>query len=163
VSLAKQHASGKSKGICRTPEDVTAYNAAACAVRLHGAAHIDRRSQGLNRALAPPESYWDSYRVGKVVEGSDMAIRNPREMLFRVLNVGFEPRQVAAELAVEVNDLHQVGHTRAGYDACGLIGTTFRELDWKMRIFLERAVPISPNAWHVSRVQRISSQRLSSA
>ena len=33
------------------------------------------------------------------------------------------------------------------YDAFGLIGTTFRELDWKMLIFFERAVPISPNAW----------------
>ena len=31
-------------------------------------------------------------------------------------------------------------------DAFGLIGTTFRELDWRMRIFFERAVPISPNA-----------------
>ena len=27
-----------------------------------------------------------------------------------------------------------------------LIGITFRELDWKMLIFFERAVPISPNA-----------------
>ena len=32
------------------------------------------------------------------------------------------------------------------YDAFGLIGTTFRELEWKTRIFFERAVPISPNA-----------------
>jgi hypothetical protein len=36
------------------------------------------------------------------------------------------------------------------YDAFGLIGTTFRELDWKTLIFFERAVPISPNAWYVS-------------
>jgi hypothetical protein len=34
------------------------------------------------------------------------------------------------------------------YDAFGLIGATFRKLDWKARIFFERAAPISPNAWH---------------
>jgi hypothetical protein len=32
-------------------------------------------------------------------------------------------------------------------DAFGLIGTTFRALDWKTLIFFERAVPMSPNAW----------------
>jgi hypothetical protein len=31
-------------------------------------------------------------------------------------------------------------------DACGLIGTTFRELGWNTLIFFEGAVPISPNA-----------------
>ena len=36
--------------------------------------------------------------------------------------------------------------TDGGYDAFGLIGTTFRELEWKTQIFFERAVPISPNA-----------------
>jgi hypothetical protein len=36
------------------------------------------------------------------------------------------------------------------YHAFGLIGTTFRELGWKTLIFLERAVPVSPNAWYVS-------------
>jgi hypothetical protein len=30
--------------------------------------------------------------------------------------------------------------------AFGLIGATFRELDWKTLIFVERAAPISPNA-----------------
>jgi hypothetical protein len=35
---------------------------------------------------------------------------------------------------------------KGGYDAFGLIGTTFTELDWKTLIFFERAVPISPNA-----------------
>ena len=39
---------------------------------------------------------------------------------------------------------------RAAYDAFGLIGTTFRDLDWKTPIFFERAVPISPNAWYAS-------------
>ena len=29
------------------------------------------------------------------------------------------------------------------YDALGLIGTTFRELGWKTRIFFERAGPIA--------------------
>jgi hypothetical protein len=34
-------------------------------------------------------------------------------------------------------------------DAFGVIGATFRELDWKTLIFFERAVPISPNApWY---------------
>ena len=33
------------------------------------------------------------------------------------------------------------------YDAFGLIGTTFRELDWQTLIFFERAIPISPNTW----------------
>ena len=32
------------------------------------------------------------------------------------------------------------------YHAFGLIGTTFRELEWKTLIFAERAVPITPNA-----------------
>jgi hypothetical protein len=36
----------------------------------------------------------------------------------------------------------------APYDAFGLIGTTFGELEWKTSIFFERAVPISPNAWY---------------
>jgi hypothetical protein len=35
-----------------------------------------------------------------------------------------------------------------GYDVFGLIGATFRELDWETLIFFERAVPISPNAWY---------------
>jgi hypothetical protein len=34
----------------------------------------------------------------------------------------------------------------SNYDAFGLIGTTFRELDWKTLIFFERVIPISPNA-----------------
>jgi hypothetical protein len=33
-------------------------------------------------------------------------------------------------------------------DAFGLIGAAFRELDWKVLIFFESAVPISPNAWY---------------
>ena len=33
------------------------------------------------------------------------------------------------------------------YDAFGLIGTIFRELDWKSLIFLEVAAPITPSAW----------------
>jgi hypothetical protein len=37
------------------------------------------------------------------------------------------------------------------YDAFGLIGVTFRELDRKTLIFFERAIPISPNAWYVTR------------
>ena len=37
------------------------------------------------------------------------------------------------------------------YDAFGLIGTTFRELDWKTLIFFERAGPISPNAPQVDK------------
>jgi hypothetical protein len=32
------------------------------------------------------------------------------------------------------------------YDAFGLVGTTFRELGWKTRMYFERAAPISPNA-----------------
>ena len=32
------------------------------------------------------------------------------------------------------------------YDAFGVMGTTFRELDWKTLMFFERAVPISPDA-----------------
>ena len=32
------------------------------------------------------------------------------------------------------------------YDAFGVIGTIFRELDWKAPIFFEKAAPITPNA-----------------
>ena len=32
------------------------------------------------------------------------------------------------------------------YDALGVIRTAFGALDWKMLIFFERAVPITPNA-----------------
>jgi hypothetical protein len=39
------------------------------------------------------------------------------------------------------------GAASTGYDAFGLIGATFKELDWKTLIFFERAVPINPNAW----------------
>jgi hypothetical protein len=39
------------------------------------------------------------------------------------------------------------------YDAFGLIGTTFRELDWKTLIFFEAAVPISLNDWYAGRCQ----------
>jgi hypothetical protein len=35
----------------------------------------------------------------------------------------------------------------ATYDAFGLIGATFRQLDWKTLTFFERVAPISPNAW----------------
>jgi hypothetical protein len=37
--------------------------------------------------------------------------------------------------------------TAHGYYAFGLIGTAFRELEWKTLIFFERAIPISANAW----------------
>jgi hypothetical protein len=37
--------------------------------------------------------------------------------------------------------------TGRAYDALGLIGTTFTELDSKTLIVFERAVLISPNAW----------------
>jgi hypothetical protein len=40
-----------------------------------------------------------------------------------------------------------------GYDVFGLIGTTFRELDYKTLIFFERAVPISPNASYLPGVR----------
>ena len=39
------------------------------------------------------------------------------------------------------------GSTSHGFDAFGLIRTTFRELDWKILFFFERTAPISPNAW----------------
>jgi hypothetical protein len=39
---------------------------------------------------------------------------------------------------------HETDLTALGYDAFGLIGTTFRELDWKTLIFFERAAPIRP-------------------
>jgi hypothetical protein len=35
---------------------------------------------------------------------------------------------------------------RAAYDAFGRTATACRALDWKTRIFFERAVPVSPNA-----------------
>jgi hypothetical protein len=35
------------------------------------------------------------------------------------------------------------------YDAFGVIGITFRELEWKTLIFFEMAVPIIPDAWYV--------------
>ena len=50
-----------------------------------------------------------------------------------------QPRQL-------VNDALTAGALSADYDAFGLIGTTFRELDWKTIIFFERAVPVSPSA-----------------
>jgi hypothetical protein len=34
------------------------------------------------------------------------------------------------------------------YDAFGVIGTIFVEIDGKMLIFFERVVPIAPNAWY---------------
>jgi hypothetical protein len=40
------------------------------------------------------------------------------------------------------------GLLEAARDAFGLIGTTFRELDWETLIFFERAVPIGPDAWY---------------
>ena len=45
-----------------------------------------------------------------------------------------------------------------GYDAFGLIGTPFGELEWKAPIFFERAVPISPNAWQASHFRQIAAQ-----
>jgi hypothetical protein len=41
---------------------------------------------------------------------------------------------------------------RLCYDAFGVIGTTFRELDWKTLIFFERAVPITPNTCYARHV-----------
>jgi hypothetical protein len=53
-----------------------------------------------------------------------------------------------ARETVVAHRAHQ-GLRRAGcYDAFGVIGTTFRELDWKTQIFFERVVPIRPNAWY---------------
>ena len=42
--------------------------------------------------------------------------------------------------------LSLVTHDTLTYDAFGLVGVTFRELDWKTLILFERAVSINPNA-----------------
>ena len=50
---------------------------------------------------------------------------------------------VVEHMPMEVGTKWQLAHC---YDAFGLIGTTFTELDWKTLICYERVVPISPNA-----------------
>ena len=63
-----------------------------------------------------------------------------------------------ARETVVAHRAHQ-GLRRAGcYDAFGVIGTTFRELDWKMLIFFERAAPITPNMWWSARAGRACSR-----
>jgi hypothetical protein len=49
-------------------------------------------------------------------------------------------------LKIEASCIHMSSAART-YVAFGVIGTTFRELEWKTIIFFERVVPITPNAW----------------
>ena len=62
-----------------------------------------------------------------------------------VLQAGEEAGLVTVEHIME-SLLALVSAGVSGYHAFGLIGTTFRELDWKTLIVFERAVSISPNA-----------------
>ena len=60
---------------------------------------------------------------------------------------GLKSRPMVIDGGVVPRPMVYIALTVRAYDAFGLIGSTFRELDWKTLIFFESAVPISLNAW----------------